>query len=423
MPQDDFRLPPLLGNATKLAGVTLSVFIVWASFAKVDEAVKGQGRTISSGQNKLVQHLEGGILTDISVQEGQMVDADQTLFKVENATSASTLRENEIHQKSLEASIIRLKAEIDNVELRFPPAMRKTMAEIVANEEQQFASRKQQRAEAQRILKDQITQKERALEEADTKISNLKNEMQTAQKQYKMADELQRAGATSTSKVLDAKSRMERLQTELASVTQSVPVMQAELSEARGRLEELRAKQQNDLLEELRKTTLESQQLAERQKADQDRQTRTDVAAPVKGVVNRLYVHTIGGTVRPGEVLAEITPMDDSIIVEAKVAPEHRAKIWVGQDVKVKITAYEYATYGTLPGTITDISADSFADEQSKAPYYRVKVAMDRSKLAADKKIMPGMMTEVDILTGKRTVMDYLLRPLIRVKDDAFKEG
>lgn len=422
MPQDDFKLPPLLANATKLAGVALTVFILWASFAKVDEAVKGQGRTISSGQNKTIQHMEGGIVADIMVQEGQMVEPEQILFRVQNETSASTMRENAIHQQNLEAAIVRLKAEIDDTALVFPEDMRKAMPDIIANEEKQFASRKQQRAEGLRILSDQINQKQHALEELTSKEENLKRELATANEQYHMVDGLQKAGATSANRVLDVRAKVDRFRTELSSATQSIPITQSELSEAKGRLEETKARQKNDLLDELRKTTLESKQLNERQKADKDRMVRTDVASPVKGIVNRLYIHTIGGTVRPGEVLAEVTPLDDSIIVEAKIAPEHRAKIWVGQDVKVKITAYEYATYGTIPGKVTDISADSFADEQTHALYYRVKVALDRSQLSADKKIMPGMMTEVNILTGKRTVMDYLLRPLLRIQEDAFKE-
>ncbi len=422
--QDDFKLPKLLGNATKLAGVALTVFIVWASFAKIDEAVKGSGRTISSGQNKTIQHMEGGIVADILVQEGQMVERDDILFRIQNETSASTMRENTIHQHSLEADIIRLKAEIDETPLTFSDDMRKEVPDVVKAEENQFSSRKQQRGEALRILTDQINQKQHGLEELTSKEENLKRELATATEQFNIVNGLQKAGATSTNRVLDARAKVDRFRTELTSATQSIPITQAELSESKGRLEETRAHQKNDLLEELSKTTLESQQLNERLKADKDRMTRTEVTAPVKGVVNRLYIHTIGGTVRPGEALAEITPLDDSVIVEAKIAPEHRAKIWVGQDVKVKITAYEYATYGTLPGTVTDISADSFADEQGQGhtPYYRVKVTLDRSKLAADKKIMPGMLTEVNILTGKRTIMDYLLRPLLRVQEDAFKE-
>lgn len=422
MPQADFKLPPLLGNATKLAGVTLTVFILWASVAKVDEAVKGMGRTISSGQNKMIQHMEGGIVADISVQEGQMVEPEQILFRIQNENSASTMRENMIRQRNLEAAIVRLKAEVNETPLSFPDVMREEMPEVVKTEEQQFASRKQQRAEGLRILSDQINQKQHSLEELTSKVENLKRELETAQAQYRMVDGLQKAGATSANRVLDVKAKVDRFRTELSSATQSIPITQSELSEATGRLEETRARQKNDLLDELHKSTQESQQLWERQKADKDRMVRTDVTAPVKGIVNRLYIHTIGGTVRPGEVLAEVTPLDDNIIVEAKIAPEHRAKIWVGQEVKVKITAYEYATYGTLPGTVTDISADSFADEQGHAPYYRVKVTMDRSKLSEDKKIMPGMMTEVNILTGKRTVMDYLLRPLLRIQEDAFKE-
>jgi adhesin transport system membrane fusion protein len=422
MPPDNVTLPPLLHNTTRISAITLAALIAWASLFSIDEAVKGQGRTIPSSQNKTVQHLEGGIVADIMVQEGQMVERDQILFRVQNESSASTLRENTVRQQNLEAVLVRLHAEIDDKPLEFPAQMKKDIPAIVSNEEQQYRSRRQQRGEALQILADQIAQKSHSLEELRAKEDNLKRELDTASEQYKIASDLHRAGAASTNRKLDAKARMDRLRTEYGTASRSIPVTESEMNEARARLEEARARQKNELLEELRKTTLESNQLAERLKADRDRMVRTDVVASVKGIVNRLYVHTIGGTVRPGEVLAEITPLDDSVIVEARIAPEHRAKIWVGQDVKVKITAYEYATYGTLPGKVLDISADSFGDEQSRSPYYRVKITIDAGKLDKDKKIMPGMMTEVNILTGKRTVMDYLLRPLRQVREDAFKE-
>jgi membrane fusion protein, adhesin transport system len=424
MPQQDnsFHLPPLLAHATQLAGVVLCIFLIWASVVEVDEAVKGNGRTIPSGQNKVIQHLEGGIVADILVQEGQLVDTGQLLFRIENKTTTATLRENEILQKSLEASIMRLTSEIEDAPLVFPEEMKIAMPDVVRNEMLLFASRKQQRAEALRILNDQIEQKKRSLEEQTSKVTNLKRELATAKQQFSIIDGLQKAGATSANRVLDAKAKADRFTTELSTTIQTIPITQAELNEAESRLAETRSSQTNELLAELHKASLDNQQLLERLKGDRDKSIRTDVAAPVKGIVNRLYIHTIGGSVRSGEILAEITPLDDNVIVEAKIAPEHRAKIWTGQNVKVKITAYEYATYGTIPGIITDISADSFLDEQTKAPFYRVKVTLDRNELSSDKKIMPGMMTEVNILTGKRTIMDYLLRPLMRIKDDAFKE-
>ena len=422
MTQSDVILPPLLEKTTKLAAVTIGVFLLWSGFAKIDEAVKGNGRTISSGQNKVIQHMEGGIVSEILVQEGQIVDNNQPLFRIQNETNAAMLQDNTVHLHSLEASLIRLNAESEGKEPVFPQDMRQSMPDVVQNEERLFASRTQQRAESLRIFSDQIEQKQHALEEQNSKVINLKRELATAVEQYGITASLQKDGAASTNRMLDAKAKVDRFRTELSTITQTIPVTQAEMNEAKGRLGESKARQKNELLEELHKTTLESQQLSERLKADKDKMVRTEVLSPVKGIVNRLYIHTVGGTVRPSETLAEITPFDDNIIVEAKIAPEHRAKIWTGQDVKVKITAYEYAKYGTIAGKISDISADSFTDEQSKAAYYRVKVTLSGKGAFDNKKIMPGMMTEVNILTGKRTVLDYLLRPLIDIKEDAFKE-
>lgn len=419
---DSAPLPPLLRQSTRLAALATCVLLAWSALAEVDEAVKGQGRTISSGQNKMVQHMEGGLVADILIQEGQMVEKDQPLFRIHNVSMSSTLRENSVRQRSLEATLVRLRAEIDDTPLVFDADIANTETDLLQNERQQYEHRKAERQEGLRIAQDQINQKQLALRELNSKVENLKRELATAREQFDIVSGLQKAGAASANRMLEAKSKVNRFQTELSTAEQNIPITQAELSEAQGKLEELRARQKNTLLEELQKATLESQQLAERLRADADRIQRTDVVSPVKGIVNKLYLHTLGGTVRPGETLAEITPLDDSIIVEARVAPEHRAKIWVGQPVKVKVSAFEYASYGTIPGAIIDISADSFTDEQSRKSYYRIKVLMDKIELEQGKRIMPGMLTEVNILTGKRTVLDYLLRPLSRVREDAFSE-
>lgn len=416
------ELPPWLRHSTRIAGIGCIAFILWAGFAEVDEAVKGHGRTVSSGQNKMIQHMEGGIVADILVQEGAMVEKDQPLFRIHNVGMSSSLSENMVQLHSLESAIIRLNAEINETALVFDTPASPEISALIENEKQQFASRNLQRAEELRIVQEQIIQKERSLEELYSKVTNIKRELATATEQFDIVDGLQKAGATSANRVLDAEAKVNRFRTELDSAKKQIPITNAELNEAKGRLEETRARQKNTLLEELREATLESQQVAERLKADKDRMSRTDMLAPTKGIVNRLYVHTIGGTIRPGETLAEITPLNDSIIVEAKIAPEHRAKIWVGQEVKVRVTAFEYAEFGTLAGTVTDISADSFSEEQSEKLYYRVKVAMKDVVMDDDKQIMPGMLTEVNILTGSRTVLSYLLRPLTRVKEDAFRE-
>jgi len=421
--QPSLILPPFLSRATRLAGFTLCALFLWSAFAKVDEAVKCNGRTISSDQNKIIQHLEGGIVSDILVQEGEMVESGQILFRVRNETTAATMTEDEMQLHGTEARILRLNAEIDGTPLVFPDDMQKSMPDVVRNEQGLYDSRRQQRAKNIDVIKNQVEEKKRTLEQEVTKVGNLQQELDTALKQYNMVNGLQQQGATSASRVLDAEARVDRSKTEIMNLKQTIPVTQSELKETQGHLEEAKAQMKNELLEEMQKAITESQQLTERLKGDKDKMVRTEVASPVKGVVNKLYLHTIGGTVRPGEVLAEITPLDDNIIVEAKLPPEYRAKIWTGQEVKVKITAYEYATYGTIPGVITDISADSFVDEQSHATFYRIKVALNKPKLDDNKKIMSGMITEVNILTGKRTILDYLLRPLIRVKDDAFREG
>ena len=421
--QRDRLLSPFWGRVNLLAGLAIVLLVIWAGLAEVDEAVKGTGRTVSSGENKLIQHLEGGIVSEILVEEGQIVSKGQILFRVRNESALATLRENELQLQGLQARILRLRAEIDEAQLAFPSDMRNAMPETIRNEQQLFESRRQKRFETIKILLEQIAQKKSILEEQTAKVVNLQTELDTATKQYVLVKKLVKSGAASTNRMLEIEGKVNRFNTELSSLTRTIPVTKSELGEVTGRLQETLATQKNELLEELHKAMLENNQLAERLKADRDMIIRTDLESPVKGIVNRIAVHTIGGIVRPGEIMAEITPIDEKVIVEARIAPEHRAKIWNSQRVKVKITAFAYATYGTVGGHILDISADSLTDDQTGAAYYRVKVALDRSTVGESKKIMPGMMTEVNILTGKRTVLDYLLRPLIRVSEQAFSEG
>jgi adhesin transport system membrane fusion protein len=417
-------LPPVWGRVNLLAGLVLVGLVLWAAVAQVDVAVKGTGRTISSGENKVIQHLEGGIVAAILVSEGQIVQAGEVLFRVRNEVNASMLRENEIQLASLVLRIIRLQAEANDVAPVFPADLEKNVPDAVASEQRVFLSRRQQRAEELRVLEQQGEQKKRALAEQTARVRNVQQELNTARKQYAMVKELVKSGAASTNRLLETESKVNRFQTDIASTQQTIPITSAELNESIGRLKEATARQKNDILEELRKATVERDQLAERLKSDRDKVERTEVISPVNGVVNRLYVHTVGGTIRPSETLAEITPADDTVIVEAKIAPEHRAKIWNGQAAKVKITAFEYTTYGLVNGHIVDISADSLQNEQGQAPpYYRVKIVLDQATVGKNKRIMPGMLTEVNMLAGKRTVLDYLLRPLIRIKDSAFTES
>jgi adhesin transport system membrane fusion protein len=416
-------LPKFWGHINRLAGVTMLLLLVWTAFAEIDVSVKGTGRTISSGENKVIQHLEGGILAAIKVHEGQAVTKGDILFRVRNESNTSALRENEIQLASLTLRIMRLKAEENGTEPVFPEALQNTVPDAVAREQRAFISRQQQRFEELRVFEQQGEQKKRTLAELTARVRNVQQELNTAKKQYAIVKDLVAAGAASTNRLLEAESKVNRFQTDISSTQQTIPITSAELNEAIGRLREATARQKNDISEELREATLERDQLDERLKADRDKVERTEVLSPVNGVVNRLYVHTVGGTIRPSETLAEITPADDTVIVEAKIAPEHRAKIWEGQTANINITAFEYSTYGLVKGKIVDISADSLYDEQSQRTYYRVKIVLEHTKIGDNKRIMPGMLTEVNILTGKRTILDYLLRPLIHVRDSAFTES
>ncbi len=219
--------------------------------------------------------------------------------------------------------------------------------------------------------------------------------------------------------MLDMQARVNSLNTDISGTRRRIPTTQAELSEAQGRLNAAKAEQKNAILEELRQTKLEITQLQERLKANNDVVLRTELLSPVDGILQRLHVHTIGGTVRPGELLAEITPSNDNLIIEARIDPKDRAHVWYGQKANITVTAFNYMKYGTLQAKVLEISADSIEDNSNQPPYYRVKLILDTAD--SQYTILPGMVTEVHLLAEKRTVLQYLLDPVLRTKRNAFR--
>ncbi|HAT1819781.1 HlyD family type I secretion periplasmic adaptor subunit [Legionella pneumophila] len=352
--------------------------IVWANYAILDEVTTGQGKVIPSSEVQVIQNLEGGIIQNIFVKEGQIVKKDQILMQIDNTRFMSSYAEAEKKIDALEIEIIRLNAEISNTKPVFPEKFTKTYPHLVQDQLSLYESRMRE-------------------------LNQLEKSLELAQKELNLTRPLLKGGSVSEVEVI----RLERT-----------------VSEIKGNIEKFKSEE----LDRLNKARTELFALIEANKADKDRLTRTTVRSPVYGIVKQIKTKTIGGVVQPGNDLLEIVPLDDTLLIEAKIRPSDIGFIHPGQKAMVKITAYDFSIYGGLEGIVEHISADTIIDEQTdkkEESYYIVKVRTEKNYLGTEKNplpIIPGMQATVDILTGQKSVLQYLLKPIIKAKQSALRE-
>ena len=398
-------------------------FWLWCAFSTIEQQVRGQGSIVPSGQAKLIQHLEGGIVTSILVEEGQKVELDQPLFRISNQQAESDVKELQLQAAAMRLQIRRLYAERDGKDAPdFKGLTENAPAGTVENELQLFNAHTRNIKDNLNILQDQAHQKELKLDDSQTQLSNLNDELKVASDQLAINERLRAAGAISETRYLQSKSSKQDLMTRVGVVAKSIPVTRAEMNESLNRIKEMQQKHQGDILEDLRKAELALSQTEERIKTPDDKVRRTTVTSPIRGIVNKLYITTVNGVVKPGDRLVEIVPLDDKLIVEARVPTKDRGLIWQGLSALVKISAYDYALYGGIHGKVIEISPDTLLDEHG-VPYYRVRVSLEKNMLSESMPLFPGMTADVNILSGKVTILQYLMRPIWNVKENALREA
>jgi len=399
------------------------LFMAWAGFTKIDVIVRTEGRIIPAGKSQIVQHLEGGIVTKILVQEGQVVSADEPLMELSDIQARSSLDQEQAKLSSLRGREARLIAEVTGQEtISFPPDLND--ANVVSVETSAWTARRIQLVEEISVLRAQSLQKQGELAEISSKRQNLQGELELLRKQLKVIDGLQKNNAASELEVLEIQSRIQRLSSQIAEATTANPRLRAAQSEAESRINEAQARFRAEASSALTQVREELEKSGHELGTNIDRVERNIVRAPVSGFINKLNVATIGGVVRPSEVLLEITPSDQRIIIETRANPNDRAKLRRGLPARVRIGAYDYATYGTLDGHVTEVSADTITDERG-ARYYRVNVEVNveavTSSMRQPASLIPGMAASADIVVGKRTILSYLLSPLLKFRDGAFR--
>ena len=399
------------------------IFLSWAAFSQIDETIKGTGKVVPSGQTKVIQNLEGGIVSAILVNEGDNVKKGDTIYNLSNAFFSADSITKEIDLLTFQAILIRLDALIENkTVVDFPEELKQKIPEIVENETKIFYEDLENNQRKIEIARDQFNQKDYKLRETKIRFNNLSIELNLAMENMKILDELLNKKVASRKEYIAELSKKQSIVTQIEETRNSIPILQEELEEARKKIASAESENKSKLLSKYTEVKTEINKLVEKNKANADREQRKSVISPVNGIINKLYFYTEGGIVKPGDKLAEITPIEDNLTIVAKIKSSDRAFIWEGQDVSIEITAYDFSRYGLLNGKLISISPDSFEDKNGSI-YYIAKINADVNSFGEELPILPGMVANVNILTGKKTVLEYILKPLKDIRKNALSEN
>ncbi len=401
----------------------LAILLIWAGFAEIDQMARGIGQVVPSQRVQLIQNLEGGIVNEISVREGEQVQKNQIVMRIDNESAGSQYREALIRSLEYEASIARLEALITDTEPKYSAKVLED-TELVSRQNKLLQAAKEKNDAELQVLQ---LQKESSQREAD-ELKEVKKQsltgLQLIEKQRALALPALKAKAYSELEFLDIEQRLQSVKTELASLEHSIPRLEAIAKEAEERMRLHKAELNTQYREELNEVQIQLLSLRELLSAGGDRVKRTEMRSPVRGIVKAIYANTVGGVVAPGATVMEVVPLGDSLIIEAKFSPADIAFVYPGQKAHVRLTAYDFSVYGGMDAMVEAISADTLQNQQGDT-FYRVKVRTNSATLAHSGQELPviaGMMAEVDILTGKKTILDYLLKPLFKAQQRAFRE-
>ncbi len=422
-----------------LAGL-FSCFMVWAYFAELDRVTRGEGKVIPSSQVQIIQSLDGGILQELYVKEGMQVSKGQIIARIDDTRFRSDMAQQTQEVDALRANIIRLRTElssvlvadvprwqqqvkIDKTQLKFPKDLRNTSPELIARNQDEYNTRLNNIENQVAIQGQQIKQREQEIKELTSKILTLESSLALLNRELELTIPLARKNIVPQVELLKLQRTVNDTNGELRALQLLKPKVQSSFEEAVLKRREAVFKYRTDARSVLNELQSSLSRLNEAQVSAQDKVSKALILSPVVGTVKTLHITTLGGVVKPGEVLLEIVPSEDKLLVEAKITPKDIAFIHVGLKAMVKISAYDFTRYGGLEGEVEHISADTTQDEEGNS-FYIIRVRTNESNMSNRKEmpIIPGMMTSVDVIISKRTVLEYILNPLLRAKELALRE-
>ncbi|MBU0584819.1 MAG: HlyD family type I secretion periplasmic adaptor subunit [Alphaproteobacteria bacterium] len=421
--------PPLFASATVfiIAAFFLS-FAVWASFAEVDEITRGEGKVIPASKTQIIQASEAGVVEEIAVKIGQIVKKGDMIIRLDNTLNASSLGEQQARARALKVRTARLNHEQRGDITRpfdCPEEIRSSAPEVCENEQRLFVARQENFSNKLSVLRSRLDQREKELNEATANLKRLQENLAVTDKEAKLVASMVKRGLMAQTELL----RTDRGQTELKGQIdlsrETIRRIEATIVEAKLQVDELGLQLQQEALDELTQVLSELSVIDETIRGASDRLARTDIRSPVDGIVNTLELNTIGAFVQPGAVVAGIVPTSETLLIEARVSPRDVAFIRPDQDALIKVTAYDFSIFGGLDGKVANITADSLVDPNTGDPYYQVRVSTDRAELDKDGQafsIIPGMICTVEIMTGRKTILSYLLKPINKARDEALRE-
>jgi len=400
-----------------------TLFLTWATFSELDEMVKGTGKVVPSGKTKVIQHLEGGIVSNILVHEGDEVKKGDIIYELSQSFFTADSKAKEVQLYALQASSIRILSEINLDEsIEFSEELTNAIPDIALNEKQIFEVDTRTNKQKIQISEDQLKQKVLKFKELESKEYDLNLELKLARENMKILDKMYKKKVVSKQKYLKEMQIKQSLVTKISNIRNTLPIVQQEINEALGKVKTVKSEIKSKLLKEYSKVQVEINSLEQKAKASRDRSSRRAILSPVDGTVQKLYFYTVGGIIKAGDKVAEVTPKNDSLIIEAKIKTSDRALVWSGQDVKIAITAYDTSKYGLLEGKVLFISADSQTEQNTQASFYLVRVMANKQEFAPELPILPGMVANINILTGKKTIMQYIIKPLKDISRNSLTE-
>ena len=405
----------------RLAALLLLLLLVWAALAQVDEVARGEGKVVPTRQVQVIQSVDGGVVDEILVREGQVVELGQSLLRVDTTRFESNLGESRANQLALQAKALRLKALTRGSAFNPPADLVRDAPDIVAHERRLYESKRDEISTQVSMAQNQLSQRQQELNEMRARKSQAERGLELLQKELNVTRPLMRTGAVSEVEVLRLERDLARLRGERDQANAQISRVQASIAEAQRRIDEVQLNARNLMSAELSETMSRLSALNEGGRALADKVATAEIKSPVRGTVKRLLVNTVGGVVQPGKEVVEIVPLDEALILEAQITPRDIAFLRPGLDASVKFTAYDFAIYGGLEAVVENISADSVVDQKGNA-FYLVRLRTKKALLDDRLPIIPGMVAQVDILTGKKSVLSYLLKPVLRAKANALSE-
>jgi len=415
--QDPLRARGLL----RIVAAALIVMVVWAAFAPIDEITRGDARVVPTTQLQIIQSVDGGVVEALLVKEGQIVEAGQMLLRVDPTRFVSNMLESRAGQTALQAKALRLEALTRGTPFNPPADLMKEAPDVVAQEMRLYESRRAEISAQTSIYQNQLVQRQQELNEVRARREQAERSLELMTKELNATRPMVATGAVSEVEVLRLEREVARLRGDREQAGAQISRVQSAILEATSKINEVQLTGRNTMSAELSETMSKLASMTQGGLALQDKVKHADIKSPVRGTVKRLLVNTVGAVVQPGKEVVEVVPLDDALILEVQIAPKDIGFLRPEQEAMVKFSAYDFSIYGGLAAHVFLIGADSVLDEKGNA-FYHVRVRTTKTSLGPNLPIIPGMVAQVDILTGKKTVLSYLLKPVLRAKATALTE-